>query len=116
MHSAHEPGGRTPSIIVQAEPLLVAARDAARLLGLKDRSFERRLASGDLPAAWTRIGRRRLWSVRQLTEWVAAGCPPIDWYSTEATTNDNHKTKTAGPDPAGRPNTHVRRHDRRPPA
>ena len=65
-------------VVVQAEPLLVGARDAARLLGLKQRSFERRLACGDLPAATVRIGRRRLWAMDDLRSWVRAGCRSIE--------------------------------------
>ena len=62
------------AVVVAAEPLLVGCQDAARLVGIPYRSFQRALANGRVPPATTRIGRRRLWAVEELREWVRAGC------------------------------------------
>lgn len=55
-------------------PLLVNARDAAKLLGLAMRSFERMLRLGRVPAPVTRFGTSRRWSVEALQSFVERGC------------------------------------------
>ena len=61
-------------VVVQAAPLLVAAEDAAKLLGLSRRTFERLLGTGRIPRP-LRLGRRRLWRVAELQAWTDGDCP-----------------------------------------
>ncbi len=57
-------------------PLLVDARQAARLCGLGRTSFLAADRTGELGPRSIRLGRRRLWSVSELASWVRRGCPP----------------------------------------
>lgn len=67
------------------EPLLVCARDAARLCGLSVATWHRRVAAGLVPAA-VRIGPGCVrWRVEELRAWIAAGCPDRrTWEATQA--------------------------------
>lgn len=61
-------------------PLLVDAREAARLCGV-GRTLWLQLASAGRVPMPVRLGRRTLWRCRGpggLAEWVAAGCPGRD--------------------------------------
>jgi predicted DNA-binding transcriptional regulator AlpA len=54
------------------------------LLGLGIRTIRTLDAAGKLPAP-VRIGGRVLWSVREIRQWIAAGCPPRDeWTAIKA--------------------------------
>lgn len=55
-------------------PLLVGAAEAARLVGLSRSSWCKHDSSGRVPRA-LRIGARKLWSVDELRDWIAAGAP-----------------------------------------
>jgi predicted DNA-binding transcriptional regulator AlpA len=66
-------GGEAPS----APPLLVNAREAARLCGTAESSWWALTSAGRTPVS-VRLGRRRLWRTEELARWVAAGCPPRD--------------------------------------
>ena len=59
------------------EPLLVDAREAARLCGLSRSSWLALRAQGRVPRS-IRLGRRVLWSTAELSAWVDAGCPVRD--------------------------------------
>ena len=59
--------------------LLVAAKDAAEMCGKSLRTWRSWDAGGLVPQP-VRISRSTLWSVDELREWVAAGCPRReDW-------------------------------------
>ena len=64
-------------VIVQVAPLLVGAEDAAKLLGLSRRTFERLLGTGRIPRP-IRLGRRRLWRVAELQAWTDSDCPACE--------------------------------------
>ena len=70
------------SVVVQAGPLLVRAEDAARLLALSRRAFERLCADGRLPKSIRLGGRRRLWRYSDLAAFVDAGGRVIDGEGT----------------------------------
>jgi hypothetical protein len=55
-------------------PLLVGAKEAARLCGVSPATWARMKSAGRLPAClW--VSKRVLWRVEELREWVEAGCP-----------------------------------------
>jgi predicted DNA-binding transcriptional regulator AlpA len=54
--------------------ILVPADRAAGLLGISARHFRKLDRTGLVPRP-VRLGRRALWRVAELEEWVAAGCP-----------------------------------------
>lgn len=62
------------SIILVAEVQLVDARKAAALCSISARFWAKLDASGKVPQA-RKLGRRSLWSVLELRDWIAAGCP-----------------------------------------
>jgi predicted DNA-binding transcriptional regulator AlpA len=55
-------------------PLLVGAREAARLCSRSEASWWRDNAQGRIPRP-LKVGGRTLWSVRELERWIAEGCP-----------------------------------------
>ena len=61
-------------LTVQAEPLLVSARDAGRLCGVSERTWRGWDSSGRCPEAMISGGCKR-WSYDQLRAWVSAGAP-----------------------------------------
>ena len=63
-----------PPVIVIVEPLLVGSAVAARVTGMSARSWQRLAAEGAVPAPIP-FGRKRLWRLEELREWVALGCP-----------------------------------------
>lgn len=58
------------------EPLLVDARRAAAMLGIGRTHFYAMLSSGGIGPMAHKLGRRSLFSVQELREWVNAGMPP----------------------------------------
>jgi excisionase family DNA binding protein len=64
------------TIPVQIEPLLISAEDAARLLGISRSKFYELYNSGRLGVLPIKLGRRSLWRVSELREWVESGCKP----------------------------------------
>jgi predicted DNA-binding transcriptional regulator AlpA len=64
-----------PSDVHPLPPLLVGATEAGRLCARSEASWWRDAAAGRVPAP-IKLGGRTLWRVRELQEWVAAGCPP----------------------------------------
>jgi len=63
------------TMILSSAPLLVDARDAARLLGIGRTLFLQLDNSGRLGPLGLKLGKRRLWSVEELRAWVQAGAP-----------------------------------------
>lgn len=54
--------------------LLLSARLAAESLGISRASFYSLHSAGKVPLP-RRLGKRVLWSVEELKDWIAAGCP-----------------------------------------
>ncbi len=64
-------------------PLVVSAKDLAALLGASERHIRRMDAAGQLPAPLS-LGRLRRWSLQEIRDWLAAGCPSRhDWIATK---------------------------------
>lgn len=63
-------------------PLLLDAKDAARLCGVSARTWWSLHAAGRCPLP-VRLNRRTLWRRDELAAWIAAGCPARDrWENT----------------------------------
>jgi excisionase family DNA binding protein len=69
--------GAEDSQALELRPLVVDTLGVARLLGLSERTVRALNASGRLPRPLA-LGGRRLWSRRELEEWVDAGTPGRD--------------------------------------
>ena len=59
----------------KVEPLLLSAKNAAELLGVCTSHFNGLNNSGKLGPLPIRLGRRILWSRRELEAWIAHDCP-----------------------------------------
>jgi predicted DNA-binding transcriptional regulator AlpA len=57
-------------------PMGVEAAQAARLCGVSRATWYSLRKAGRVPRP-VRLGRRVLWRVEELREWMAAGCPPL---------------------------------------
>ena len=55
--------------------LLLSARDAAKLLGMGERTLHRHNSAGRIPAP-VKVGGRWVYRRMELIEWTRAGCPP----------------------------------------
>jgi len=60
---------------VLPEPLLVDAKHAATMLGIGRSHFYSMLSSGQIGPMAHKLGKRSLYSVNELREWVDAGMP-----------------------------------------
>ena len=58
-------------------PLLANPREVAQLLCVSPRTLRAWRGAGRLPLPVVDEGKLRLWSVPELTAWVAAGCPRL---------------------------------------
>lgn len=58
------------------EPLLVSLDEAARLLGIGKTTFYQLCSSGRIGPMAIKFGRRSLFRLDELREWVASDCPP----------------------------------------
>lgn len=56
----------------EPQPLAVDSFGAAHLLGISESHWRVLLAGGRVPPGF-RLGRRRLWSVAELSAWIQAG-------------------------------------------
>lgn len=65
------------SVAAEAPPLLVDAREAARLCGLSRSTFYALHKVGKTPAAVKLLGCTR-WRRDELAAWITAGCPARD--------------------------------------
>ena len=62
------------SIVLTAEVRLVDARVAASLCGISARFWHQLDSAGKVPKP-LKLGRRCLWALSELDDWIAAGCP-----------------------------------------
>ncbi len=60
--------------VVDVPRLAVSGREAAELVGLGWRTWQKLDAAGEVPQAVT-IGRSRRWIVSELERWLRAGAP-----------------------------------------
>lgn len=60
----------------QIEPLLVSPDEAARLLGISRTTLYQFCSSGRIGPMAIKFGRRSLFRLDELREWVASDCPP----------------------------------------
>ena len=67
----------TPATQTETAPLAVDSYGAARLMGISE-SHWRILVSGGRCPPGVRLGRRRLWSVQELQDWIQAGAPSAE--------------------------------------
>ena len=63
---------------MQSEPLLLNASDAATLLGVGRSHFYAMHSSGRLGPMPIAFGKRKVWRVEELRDWVRAKCPARD--------------------------------------
>lgn len=68
---------RSPSATGSIGALAVGVPGVAELLSISERQVEKMHATGQLPSP-IRFGRRRLWSVRELADWIHEGAPARD--------------------------------------
>lgn len=69
--------------ISSSTPLLIDARDAARLLGVSRSTFWAMLSAGRIPTPVFRAGRVVRWDRREIEQWVSSGCPSVDRWRVE---------------------------------
>ena len=69
MRSKANPSMTVPMIDVVMEPLAVSIRDAAKLIGISERSIAQLVADGEIPSF--KHGGRRLIDVNEIRRWVA---------------------------------------------
>jgi len=62
------------NISVRVEPLLVGAEVAAKMCGVSKRYWLQLDNQGKIPQP-IHLGKRRLWGVEGLREWISKGCP-----------------------------------------
>ena len=66
-------------ILVGQLPTLLTKRHMAELLERHVRTIYRLESQGKLPSS-VNIGSQRVWSLDEVQNWIAAGCPPRrDW-------------------------------------
>jgi predicted DNA-binding transcriptional regulator AlpA len=70
-----QPSETTVDPHASIEPLAVDAAGAATLLGISERHFWAQHSAGKVPRPALRLGRAVRWSVAELRDWLAAGCP-----------------------------------------
>ncbi len=63
--------------LTSGNQLLLSATDAAHCLGISRTLFYELMNRGQLPRP-IRFGKRLLWSVMELKQWITAGCPTGD--------------------------------------
>ena len=63
-------------LVIQSEPLLVSAKDAARLCGISERLWRSWDSAGKVPAAVLGGGGTcKRYSFDELRRWAESGCP-----------------------------------------
>ena len=66
----------------QIEPLLVSPDEAAGLLEIGKTTFYQLCSSGRIGPMAIKFGRRSLFRLDKLREWVSADCPPlVKWHA-----------------------------------
>jgi len=80
--AGHSEGSTGPKAVDVCPRLALGCREAAKAIGLSERSFRRGISAGRVPQG-LKVGGRRLWPLEGpngLKAWLAAGCPPAhDW-------------------------------------
>ena len=76
-----EPRRRHIPVDAVIQTLSVEAGEAARLCGVGRSTWYSLRKAGRVPKP-VRLGRRVLWRVEELREWMAAGCPPLSRWDT----------------------------------
>ncbi len=66
----------TSSTFTAPEPLLVDAKDVARMLGVSTRTLWRHVSSGQMPQP-VRFGKSTRWRLAEVKAWIASGCPSV---------------------------------------
>jgi predicted DNA-binding transcriptional regulator AlpA len=66
------PEGGTPA----STPFAVEAKEAARLCGVSRATWYKLRKAGKVPRP-VRLGRRTIWRVDELREWMDSGCPAL---------------------------------------
>ena len=73
--SAVGPSIASQSESTESEPLLVTAKQVAKLMQMSTRSLWRLRSAGEIPEP-LRIGRSVRWRLNDVKNWIAAGCLP----------------------------------------
>ena len=68
--------------VAKFEPMLVSASEAARIAGISPAMWWKLKYSGRCPAP-VRLGKRLLWRVEELRQWIDDGCPPFNRHKAE---------------------------------
>jgi len=84
------------TLIISAEPLLLSSADSAKLLGISRSLFLSMDSIGTLGPTPRKFGKRVLWSVAELRNWVANECPNREQWA-RITDDGNTLTHEAGP-------------------
>ncbi len=63
--------------LIEMEPLLISAKDAAKLCGLSERTWYSLISTSQAPPS-IKISGRRLWRLDVIKKWIFLNCPPID--------------------------------------
>ena len=67
------------------EALLLSATEAAKLLGITRSHLDSLHSSGRIGPKPIKLGRRSLWSRKEMEAWVDAGCPArVKWLGMKA--------------------------------
>lgn len=72
-------------ILITLEPRLVGVETAAKLCGISAKYWRTLDGMGKVPLPIQFGGRRRLWSVDELDNWIRAGCPIREVWQKEKT-------------------------------
>jgi len=70
--------------------IAVDGRAAARMLGVSERTLANLVKEKSVPSV--NIGRRRLYPVEALTEWLRRGCPRVPWQQQSGEAVDSGPT------------------------
>jgi excisionase family DNA binding protein len=71
------------------EPLLVGTKETAQLLGIGVTTFYHLCSSGRIGPMALKFGKRSLFRIDELREWVKADCPSRDrWQAMKKTRRD----------------------------
>lgn len=65
---------------MNVETLLISAKEAAKMLGISQAFFYRLHDAGKVPLP-RKLGRRSLWSIQELKDWIAIDCPPLEGWN-----------------------------------
>ncbi len=66
--------------IKEVEPLLIGADVCGQILGISRRHFAQLEADGMVGPMPLRLGRRRVWNLLEIKEWVRQKCPTREEY------------------------------------